>query len=89
MSKDYIIKTFKAFQPQLEAMIEAEGGHIEDQKRLMNFLLLYDNESIDCWFPNQTNELFHELYDFSNRTLYFTFLETSSLFPYGQERSSI
>ena len=34
MSKDYIIKTFKqskAFQTQLEAMIEAEGGHIEGQ----------------------------------------------------------
>ena len=25
---------------------------------------------IDCWFPNQINELFHDLYDFSNRTLY-------------------
>ena len=34
MSKDYIVKTFKqskAFRPQLEAMIEAEGGHIEGQ----------------------------------------------------------
>ena len=31
MSKDYIIKTCKAFRPQLEAMIEAEGGHIEGQ----------------------------------------------------------
>ena len=32
MSKDYIIiKTWKAFRPQLEAMIEAEGGHIKGQ----------------------------------------------------------
>ena len=31
MSKDSIIKTSKAFQPRLEAMIEAEGGHIEGQ----------------------------------------------------------
>ena len=31
MIKDYIIKTYKAFWPQLEAMIEAEGGHIEGQ----------------------------------------------------------
>ena len=31
MSKDSIIKTCKAFWPQLEAMIEAEGGHIEGQ----------------------------------------------------------
>ena len=31
MSKDYIIKTCKAFQPGLEAMIEAKGGHIEGQ----------------------------------------------------------
>ena len=27
----YIIKTWKAFRPRLEAMIEAEGGHIEGQ----------------------------------------------------------
>ena len=31
MSKDYIIKTYKVFQPLLEAMIEAEGGHIVGQ----------------------------------------------------------
>ena len=31
MSKDYIIKTCKAFRPQLEAIIETEGGHIEGQ----------------------------------------------------------
>ena len=31
MSKDYIIKTCKAFRPRLEAIIEAEGGHIEGQ----------------------------------------------------------
>ena len=31
MSKDYIIMTCNAFWPQLEAMIEAEGGHIEGQ----------------------------------------------------------
>ena len=30
-SKDYIIMTCNAFRPQLEAMIEAEGGHIEGQ----------------------------------------------------------
>ena len=29
MSKDYIIKTCKAFRPRLEAVIKAEGGHIE------------------------------------------------------------
>ena len=29
MSEDYIIKTCKAFRPRLEAMLEAEGGHIE------------------------------------------------------------
>ena len=31
MSKDYIIKTYKEFRPRLEAMIEAEGGHIVGQ----------------------------------------------------------
>ena len=31
MSKDYILKTCEAFRPQLEAIIEAEGGHIESQ----------------------------------------------------------
>ena len=29
MSKEYIVKTCKAFRPCLEAMIEANGGHIE------------------------------------------------------------
>ena len=31
MSKDYIIKICNAFRPRLEAIIEAEGGHIEGQ----------------------------------------------------------
>ena len=29
MSKEYIVKTCKAFRPRLEAMIEANGGHSE------------------------------------------------------------
>ena len=31
MSKDYIIKICNACRPRLEAIIEAEGGHIEGQ----------------------------------------------------------
>ena len=36
MSKDYIIKTRKVFQPQLEAMIEVEGWPYTRPKCLMN-----------------------------------------------------
>ena len=33
MTDSYVVKTFKAFRPRIEAIIEAEGGHIEGKKR--------------------------------------------------------
>ena len=47
MSKEYIVKTCKAFRPCWEAMIEANGGHIEGKTIDEFYDFLYYNELID------------------------------------------